>query len=220
MGRIDAKLPSDVFVHRGRPASPAPAPLREPTASRPSRSITGLLKPGAILDKYRIEEVIGTGGFGAVYRATHLVLRMTVAIKHLRREIVAERPGIVAHLVEEARWAARIQHPSVVRVFDVTEHPSLTYVVMEFIDGAPLSRVIDARGRLGATEVAALGIDVAEGLEAGLVQGLIHRDIKPANILVAKGGRARIVDLGLACAAAASARLSSARPSSVVGTRG
>ena len=216
MVRIDPRLPFSIF-------SPVRRSARAITGRRPA--LEGLLAAGTILDKYRIEELVGTGGFGAVYRATHLLLQTTVAIKHLRADVLARDPRVVAQLLDEARWAARIQHPNVVRVYDVTQSPTLTYVVMEYIEGQTLAEVIAERGGLSPEEVARVGVDVAEGLAAGLACGLVHRDIKPANIVLSRTGTARIVDLGLARAGAGveseTQRKASARPKGgMVGTRG
>jgi serine/threonine protein kinase len=220
---LDARLPEAIFARRQPPRArdpreqrrdvPPPSPL---VRSEPPPA--GLLAMGSILDKYRIEELIGTGGFGAVYRATHLVLRTSVAIKHVLPNIVARRPELVAQLIEEARVAATIQHPNVVRIIDATKSPRLTYIVMELIEGPTLARAIKTRGRFERDAVVGLGIDVAQGLEAGLSSGIVHRDVKPSNIVLAKDGHAKIVDLGLARAAHMSRGTLGAR--SVVGTRG
>jgi serine/threonine-protein kinase len=159
---------------------------------------------GAIIDKYRIEEILGVGGFAAVYRATHMLLQMPVAIKLLRPRVVRKDPALAAALCEEARFAARINHPNVVRVFDVTHRPELTYVVMEYIRGPTLGGAIESQGRLPMATVLSVGVDVAMGLRAGLEQGLIHRDVKPANILLSREGPAKVVDLGLARSSSAS----------------
>jgi serine/threonine protein kinase len=152
---------------------------------------------GMVVDKYRIEEELGTGGFATVYRATHLLMRTTVALKMLHPWITRSRPGVVESLCEEARFTSLIDHPNVVRVSDVTSGGQHTYIVMEFIDGMSLSQVIE-RQPLRPREVLKIAMHVVAGLQAGLEQGLVHRDIKPGNILVTRSGKAKIVDFGLA----------------------
>lgn len=209
--RLSPDLP-EVFAPVARPLAPelpveAFAPARtDPVsakrgAARVHRTSAGppaALRPGTIIDKYRIEELLGVGGFAAVYRATHLLLHSSVALKLLRPDVVARRPSLAVQLLQEARFAARIEHRNVVRVFDVTHTPAITYIVMEFIRGPSLARLIAERGPLPVASVARIGVDTIAGLEAGLAQGLIHRDIKPPNILLDDTGVARIVDLGLA----------------------
>ena len=193
---LSADLPAEAF------APPRSEPPRASRATHRRRDTTtarlGTLRPGTIVDKYRIEELLGVGGFAAVYRATHLLLHSTVALKLLRRDVVARRPNMAMQLLQEARFAARIEHKNVVRVYDVTHNTSITYIVMEFIRGPSLARVIAERGPLPVHTIARIGVDTIDGLEAGLTQGLIHRDIKPPNILLGDNGVARIVDLGLA----------------------
>ena len=188
------ELPAEAFA----PQRCEPARQARPAARRDSLTGGITLRPGTIVDKYRIEELLGVGGFAAVYRATHLLLHSTVALKLLRPDVVARRPSLAVQLLHEARFAARIEHRNVVRVFDVTHTPAITYIVMELIRGPSLARVIEDHGALPAGRVAQIGIDTVDGLQAGLTQGLIHRDIKPPNILLDDGGVARIVDLGLA----------------------
>ncbi|HLL24665.1 MAG TPA: serine/threonine-protein kinase, partial [Kofleriaceae bacterium] len=192
---IDAALPHEVFAPRHPPSLHVAAPR-----SRSVRTIAEpvTLRPGTIVDKFQIEELLGVGGFAAVYRAKHLLLHSTVALKLLRPDVLARRPALASQLVQEARFAARIEHPNVVRVYDVTHTPAITYIVMEFIRGASLGRLIAERGALAPAAVVRIGLDTVDGLQAGLDQGLIHRDIKPPNILLNDAGVARIVDLGLA----------------------
>ncbi len=188
------ELPPEVFaLGSARPAAP-PRPL----GGSGSSGGPATLRPGTIVDKYRIEELLGVGGFAAVYRATHLLLRSTVALKLLRPDVVARRPNLAVQLLREARFAARIEHRNVVRVFDVTHNAAITYIVMELIRGPSLARVIEDHGPLPVSRVVRIGLDTIDGLQAGLAQGLIHRDIKPPNILLGDDGVARIVDLGLA----------------------
>jgi len=186
------ELPLEVFaLASARPAAP-------PRSPEGALSSSGTLRPGTIVDKYRVEELLGVGGFAAVYRATHLLLHSTVALKLLRPDVVARRPNLAEQLLREARFAARIEHRNVARVFDVTHTTAITYIVMELIRGPSLARVIEDHGPLPVPRVVRIGLDTIDGLQAGLAQGLIHRDIKPPNILLGDDGIARIVDLGLA----------------------
>jgi serine/threonine-protein kinase len=182
--------------------------------------MTQLLRNGALIDKYRIGDVLGMGGFAVVYRATHLLLETPVAIKLLRAEVLSARPGLEAQLIVEARFAARINHPNVVHIYDITHSAELTYIVMEYIDGSALSKHLTRSGHMTPSAVVQLGLDVVAGLRAGLEQGLIHRDIKPANILISRDGQATIVDYGMAHAAEAENWLDEDGPRAIVGTRG
>jgi serine/threonine protein kinase len=184
---------------------------------------------GSTIDKYRIEALVGSGGFAVVYRARHLLLDKPVALKILRPQVARRRPDLAALMCEEARFVARINHPNVVRIHDVTHGPQLTYLVLEFIQGAALSDIIRTTGRLPWARVLRIGLDVAAGLKAGQQQGIIHRDIKPANVLIGSDGIAKIVDLGLAHATRdrgvelgglAGASAGTSRPAGLVGTPG
>lgn len=196
--RLDPVLPDAIFASpRG---SPKEAPRKRSEDARPAaaRSFPGLPTIGSVVDKYRLEELLGIGGFAAVYRATHLILKTTVALKLLRPDVLRRRPHLVSRLCEEAMYAARIAHPNVVKVIDVTSAGPLTYVVLEFIDGVTLEKLVRTRGKLSVKTTIDVALDVVAGLRAGAAQGLIHRDVKPANILVTREGKAKIVDLGLA----------------------
>jgi serine/threonine protein kinase len=192
-------LPQEVFAPNPEPTAPAAVAPEAvgPAVAKGKRVEPGLPAIGSVIDKYRVEELVGTGGFAAVYRATHLLLRVPVAIKLLKPSVVRAHPHMTELLCEEARFAARVSHPNVVRVLDVTHTRQITYIVMEFIEGESLHALI-RKGVLHPLRVIGIGLDVCLGLKGALAQGLIHRDIKPANILIGRDGSAKIVDLGLA----------------------
>jgi serine/threonine protein kinase len=210
-GPLDLRLPAEVFVAQARPASPATEMIAKPESGLPPMTVLpasaaqpqpvvpfALPAIGSVIEKYRIEQVLGTGGFAAVYRATHLLLRIPVALKLLKPKVLKQKPLLAELLCEEARFAAQLNHPNVVRVFDVTHNPKITYIVMEYIDGESLLQVLQRKGRLRPDKALLVGMEVTQGLKAALAQGLIHRDIKPANILIDRKNVAKIVDLGLA----------------------
>jgi serine/threonine protein kinase len=215
----DATLPAALFASAPRPSKGA-SPSKHALAARDRSVALEAARPlprGAIVDKYRLEDVLGVGGFAVVYRATHLLLRVPVALKLLRPDVIRRRPGIADLLLEEARYAARIHHDNVVRIIDVTHSRAISYIVMEYIDGETLATAIDRRGALPWQEVLRIGIGVASGLRAGLEDGLVHRDIKPANLLLPRKGHVKIVDFGLARALADPRAEDTQR---LVGTRG
>jgi serine/threonine protein kinase len=192
----ESEAPAAVSLPSSPSASAAVTALR-PSETRPSGDVA-LPAVGSVIEKYRVEQLLGTGGFAAVYRATHLLLRIPVALKLLKPKVLRQRPLLADLLCEEARFAAQLNHPNVVRVFDVTHNPKITYIVMEYIEGESLHQAIQRKGRLRPERVLQVGLDVTQGLKAALAEGLIHRDIKPANILLGPSGVAKIVDLGLA----------------------
>ena len=136
--------------------------------------------------------------------------------------MLARHPHLAKLLYEEARFAARIDHPNVVKVFDVTHDATITYIVMEYIDGRSLADTIARGGALPWPRVVAIGAAVAAGLKVALGARLIHRDIKPANILLGRRGEIKIVDLGLVMRAGTQAAElnSTSRRRAAIGTYG
>jgi serine/threonine-protein kinase len=222
---VFAPAPPDVPSAGGRtsgtiptvPANDAKPADAKPAEPRPKPRRSGLLEPGSILDKYRIERPLGSGAFCNVYEATHLLMRTPVAVKLPRPDVVAARPELPQALCREAGLAAPVHHPNVVRVLDVTHTDRVTYIVMEYVDGGSLAAAIQRFGRLPADRVIRIGLDACAGLEAAGRHGLIHRDIKPANILLTREGAAKIADLGMAVRPQRGPGWS-AEPSGVAGT--
>lgn len=153
---------------------------------------------GSIIDKYRLDDVLGKGGFSTVYRATHLTMKKTVAIKIMDREMIKKHPDIAEMLCEEARFLASIEHPNIVRIMDVTKTNMNVYIVMEYVRGKSMKEAIDQLRKLTPIEAFLIAKQVAIGLRAAFKRNIIHRDIKPANILIGDDDMVKLVDLGVA----------------------
>ncbi len=160
---------------------------------------------------YRIEERLGTGGMGAVYRAYHQRLDRWVALKRIHPEAAAE-PRARRRFLREARAAARLNHPAIVQVYDIVEAEGSDWIVMELVEGTQLASLVRS-GPLELDRFLPLAVEIAAGLAAAHEAGIIHRDLKTENVVVTAGnrassgratpgrassGRAKILDFGLA----------------------
>jgi CheY-like chemotaxis protein len=150
---------------------------------------------GTVIAGYRIEERIGRGGMGVVYRAEHLNLQRRAAIKIIAPDL-AESEGFRERFTREARIAAALQHPNIVTVYDAGEVDGLLYLAMQFIQGEDLAAMLRADGRLRPYRAIDVCRQVASALDAAHAMGLIHRDVKPANVLI-EGRTAFLTDFGL-----------------------
>jgi DNA-binding beta-propeller fold protein YncE len=168
---------------------------------------------GSTLAGYRLDALIARGGMGVVYRATHLALDRPVALKVIARQFAGDE-GFRDRFLRESRLAARLDHPSVVPVYDAREEDGELIVAMRLVEGGDLRKRIEAGGPLPPQEAIELLGQVAAALDAAHAAGIVHRDVKPHNILL-EGDRAYLTDFGLAKALGDSGVLSGA---SVVGT--
>ena len=168
---------------------------------------------GSEIAGYRIEGLIARGGMGVVYRATHVGLDRPVALKVISREL-ADRRGFRERFLRESRLAARLEHPSVVPIYDSREADGELLVIMRLVAGGDLRKLIDTEGPLQPVRAINLLAQVADALDAAHAAGIVHRDVKPHNILV-EGDRAYLSDFGLAKAIDESGAAGTA---SVVGT--
>jgi hypothetical protein len=141
------------------------------------------LQPGERFAGCRIEAVAGRGGMGIVYRATEIALSRRVALKVVAPAGVAD-PAFAERFGREVRLAASIDHPNVVPVYGAGEEGGRLYLVMRYVDGTDLHALIRRAGRLEPARAAAIVAQVAAGLDAAHVAGLVHRDVKPANVLL------------------------------------
>jgi len=153
-------------------------------------------------DHFELVETLGLGGMGAVYKARDTTRDRCVALKLLRPDL--DGGNHAAQLQEEARLAAAVNHPNVVRVFSFGSDHGQFYVVMELVEGGSLDDLIEREKSLSEERVLQTGIQVAKGLRAAHAKGLIHSDVKPANILFTNKDTAKISDFGLAAVAAQS----------------
>jgi eukaryotic-like serine/threonine-protein kinase len=151
---------------------------------------------GTALSHYRILEKIGEGGMGVVYRALDTRLDRTVAIKLLRADAVGD-PERKWRFVREAKAASALNHPHIITIHDIDSDQGVDFIVMEYVEGTPLDRLIP-KGGLPVREAVDTGNQIASALGAAHAAGIVHRDVKPANVIVGRGGRIKVLDFGLA----------------------
>nr|WP_236647053.1 serine/threonine-protein kinase [Micromonospora acroterricola] len=152
--------------------------------------------------RYRLDERVATGGMGDVWRASDLVLGRQVAVKVLLPALVSD-PDFIARFRAEARIMAALRHPGIVQVYDCGEDDlpdggRADYLVMEFVEGEPLSKRIEGAGRLDVAETMSIVAQAAQALNAAHRGGIVHRDVKPSNLLVQEDGTVVLVDFGVA----------------------
>jgi alkyl hydroperoxide reductase subunit AhpC len=154
---------------------------------------TQALVPGSQIAHYRIEEEVGRGAFAVVYRARDLTLQRVVALKVFK----PGGPATPGAILAEARAAAALAHPNACTVFAVDDSEGVPVIAMEYVDGRPLSAVLED-GRLPLEGVSRIGCQIALGMAAAHRLGVIHGDLKPANILLTREDTVKITDFGLA----------------------
>jgi predicted ATPase/predicted Ser/Thr protein kinase len=154
------------------------------------------LAPGTRLGPYQLISLLGAGSMGEVYRAEDTRLERTVAVKTLPAVLAAD-PAQVRRFEREARAASALNHPNIVTVYDVGREGDVPYIAMEFVEGRTL-RTLLSDGRLPLATLMRVAMQLADGLAAAHVKGVIHRDLKPENIVITRDGLLKILDFGLA----------------------
>lgn len=172
--------------------------------------------PGTLLHRYRIEEKIGEGGMGVVYRAVDERLKRVVALKVLRFRLLDSLCR--ENLLREAQVAAALSHPNIVSVYDTGSSGETDFIAMEYVHGITLDEIV-ARGPLPLQNAVRYAQQIASALAKAHAAGIVHRDLKPGNVILAEDGNLKVLDFGLAkrLQAPADAAVPAAQPSETNG---
>jgi predicted Ser/Thr protein kinase len=151
---------------------------------------------GSTLKNYLVEEMLGKGGMGVVYRALDTKLNRRVAIKVLPPDLVKDEDRR-RRFIQEAKAASAVNHPAIAQIYEIEEEGDTTFIVMELVEGSTVHQLV-ARRELDLSSAVEVGIQVGDALARAHEAGIVHRDIKPDNIMVTKDGHPKILDFGLA----------------------
>lgn len=153
---------------------------------------------GRLFDRrYKIEEVIGSGGMAVVFRAFDTLMSRTVAVKMLREEF-ADDEAAVRRFINESKAVAMLSHQNIVNIFDVSVRDNLKFIVMEYIEGITLKSYMSEHGRLSFSEICNFTEQILAALDHAHSRGVVHRDIKPQNIMILDDGSIKVTDFGIA----------------------
>src|SRR5262249_42622792 len=187
-GPAATELSSSNLVEEELAADSDPAATRREPKDR-AASMVGRLISG----RYRIHQLIGQGGMGAVYRGEQIHLRKRVAIKLLRAD-TKRLPEIVARFEREAIAGAHVQHPNVASAIDFGQLEDRSYfLVLEYVEGTPLKEVVEKDGHFSPIRALTIAREIASALEAVHAKSIVHRDIKPQNILLDEKDHVKII---------------------------
>ena len=190
---------TDASAPHAPPESPKPPESSKPPES-PEGDTSSSRPPwvGRILGHFKLQRLLGQGAMGMVVQAQDINLRRIVALKILRKRIhgVDEQSSVLQFL-REARAAAQLEHPNVVRVYEINQHRGWWYIAYELIEGGNLKSIVKTFGPLPPRRACLMIADAATALAAAQDVGIIHRDIKPSNLMFARTGRCKIMDFGL-----------------------
>src|SRR5215470_9230586 len=156
------------------------------------------LTEGTLLaGRYEIIKLLGQGGMGAVYKARDTELDRMVALKLIRPEL-AKNPEILRRFKQELILARQVTHKNVIRIFDLGQSEGIKFITMDFVEGQDLRHLLRERGKFPPEEAAKIMLQICRALEAAHSEGVIHRDLKPQNVMLDAGGRAYVMDFGIA----------------------
>lgn len=186
---FEASLISDIEAAL---AGPEPAGI-EPEEQAPAQPEW----IGKVLGHFKLLRLIGQGTMGLVVQAMDVHLKRVVALKILRKRIegLAEEKG-VRQFLREAQAAAKIEHPNVIRIYEIDQHEGWWYIAMEWLEGQDLQKVVRAAGPLAPARACLLVADAATALSVAHEAGIIHRDVKPSNLMITRTGHCKLTDFG------------------------
>jgi tRNA A-37 threonylcarbamoyl transferase component Bud32 len=161
-----------------------------------SGSTAGAGAIGKVIGDYEVQQELGRGGMGVVYKARHRILKRTVALKMILAGAHTTGAALQRFLAE-ARAVAHLQHPGIVQIFDMGQHEGLPWFSLEFVDGSDLQKALNGKPR-EARSAAALVEAICRTMQYAHSHGILHRDLKPANILLDAAGNPKVTDFGLA----------------------
>jgi len=167
-------------------------------ATRAMSATANILEAGQVLGgRFEIQEMLGLGGMGAVYKAYDRDIDRVIALKCIRPEL-AKDPEITQRFTQELLLARQIAHKNVIRIFDVRDSGGLKFITMEYVEGRDLGSLVEAKGKLPIADSVAITMQICSGLACAHAEGVVHRDLKPSNIMVEPNGRVVVMDFGLA----------------------
>ena len=184
-----------------------------------SGKLTGLPEPGRVVGgKYHLDALLGAGGMGAVYAATHQITGKRVAVKWMLPALSADARA-ATRFIREARIAAQAEHPNVVNVFDVgRDDDGSLFLVMELLRGRPLSERIEAQEGMEIVELVDVMLTTMRGVHHAHEAGAIHRDLKPDNIFITENGQGKVLDFGVGVLQTEEPGVALTRTGMIVGT--
>ena len=151
----------------------------------------------AKIGKYEVLEVLGQGGMGTVYKGVDPLIGRLVAIKVIVADYI-DNPELLKRFYREAKAVGNLQHPNIVTVYDLGEENKNPYLVMQYLDGEPLNKIIAARRELPLLQKLGIIAKVCDALAYAHQRDIVHRDVKPANVMLLKDGQVKLLDFGIA----------------------